>query len=293
MALPNSLGNYTTWDSTDILNRFADGCKPTVADWEAIRPYLFPMKNQTDADAAYAQFKTYYDRYIKQGTVLDADFFLSIFETFIQENNYPFYAKYIDANSPYYANSDLCITTAFANGAKPTGTIFAGYLQALLSPTAFTNNNKCGFALQNINNSSWVQDIVIQGILTMSTTPIVRAHSIANIVYNVIGTPISGEPFTLMFPKHCMCTSHITTVDATLTLICRGQISDIRENSLRQTEIVGLFDNDMRMPTLRTVNSSQFEMEFTIANSHPLFISTAYQPTSIAEGIATVYLITT
>ena len=44
MALPSSLGDYTKWDSTDILNRFKDGCKPTVEDWEAIRPYLFPMQ---------------------------------------------------------------------------------------------------------------------------------------------------------------------------------------------------------------------------------------------------------
>ena len=79
MALPSSLGSYTTWNSTDILNRFADGRKPTVADWEAIRPYLFPMQVSQYANKSYTQFKELYDRYITQGTVLDADFFKNIF----------------------------------------------------------------------------------------------------------------------------------------------------------------------------------------------------------------------
>ena len=105
------------------------------------------MQHLITANESYKQFKKLYDQYITQGTVLDTDFFTSLFNVFIRDNNYPFWSNYINRSSPYYKNSDLCLTNAFANGAKPNGTIFAEYLQALLSPVAFTDNYKTGFVL--------------------------------------------------------------------------------------------------------------------------------------------------
>lgn len=291
MALPSSLGDYTKWDSTDILNRFKDGCKPTVEDWEAIRPYLFPMQFSPYVNNSYTQFKELYDRYITQGTVLDADFFKSLFNDFIRDNNYPFWSYYINASSPYYKNSDFCLDTAFANGAKPTQTIFAGYLQALLSPIAFTDNYKTGFALQDTNNSSWMQDTIIQGEITISTANNVRAYNDIDVVYRIVGRPINNSPFTLMFPRQCICTAINTNLNAILHLICHGKITDVGENILMQTEITGLFSKKMSIPTLQQVNSNQFSMTFTVANVQPIFIVNAYTLGSFSEGISIAQLI--
>ena len=291
MALPSSLGDYTKWDSTDILNRFKDGCKPTVEDWEAISPYLFPMQFSSYADNSYTQFKELYDRYITQGTVLDADFFLSLFNIFIRDNNYPFWSNYVNSHSPYYKNSEFCLTTAFANGAKPTQTIFAGYLQALLSPIAFTDNYKTGFALQDTYNSSWMEDTIIQGEITVSTATNVRAHNDINIVYNITGRPSSNRPFTLIFPKQCICAAPNTNLNATLRLICRGRITDVGQNVLAQTEIALLFNKKMSIPTLQQINSSTFSMTFTVDNVQPIFIINAYTSNAFAEGMALVQLV--
>ena len=292
MALPSSLGNYTTWDSTDILNRFADGCKPTVADWEAIRPYLFPMLIQTEAQSLYGnEFKAVYNDSIIQNNVLDHEFFLLLFDL-IQFNNFPFHARYINTNSPYFdATSELNIYNAFADGTKPNGTIFAGYLQALLSPTAVVQNNACGFAIQDTYGSSWMSDYVIQAIIEMSTTPNVRAHSIANIVYNAIGRQASGSPFTIMMPKTCLCTNPLTHVNVNLTLLCNGRITDVGQNILSQTEIHGLVSTELCIPTITQQNASEFTMTFSATNVQPLFIESAFSVDAISEGIATVHLI--
>lgn len=292
MALPSSLGTYITWDSTDILNRFADGCRPTVADWESIRQYLFPMLTQTEAQSLYGnEFTSVYNNSIIQNNVLDHEFFLLLFD-FIQFNNFQFHSKYINTSSPYFdATSESHIYNAFADGAKPNGTIFAGYLQALLSPTAFVQNNACGFAIQDTHGSSWMSDHVIQASIEMSTTPNVRAHSIANTVYNAIGRQVSGSPFTIMMPKTCLCTSPFTTVNVNLTLICNGRITDVGQNILSQTEIHGLVNTVLRIPTITQQNASQFTMSFNDANVRPLFIESAFSADSISEGIAIVHLI--
>lgn len=292
MALPSSLGTYITWDSTDILNRFADGCRPTVEDWESIRQYLFPMLTQTEAQSLYGnEFKAVYNNSIIQNNVLDHEFFLLLFDL-IQFNNFPFHARYINANSPYFdATSELNIYNAFADGAKPNGTIFAGYLQALLSPTAFVQNNACGFAIQDTYGSSWMSDYVIQASIEMSTTPNVRAHSIANTVYNAIGRQVSGRPFTIMMPKTCLCTNPLTYVNINLTLICNGRITDVGQDILNQTEIHGLVNTELRIPKITQQNASQFTMTFTATNVQPLFIESAFSVDAISEGIATVHIV--
>lgn len=291
MALPTQLGNYATWDSTDILNRFVDGAKPTVADWEALRQYMYPMLTQTEAQQHYAGLKTILDTYLIQGKVLDTNFFARLFEAEIPFNNYAFAAKYIDTHSPFYANNDQCFSIAFANGAKPNGTMFAGYLQALLSPTAFAANNMCGFVLSDAYNSSWMSDYVIRGSITMKTTSNIRAHSIADTVYSANASQVSGTPFTIGFGKACMCTSPYATVNAIVTLICRGKITDVGENVLMQTSLVGIFDNDLSIPTLRQTNTTQFTLTFTTSNAKPIFISNAYSSAAVSEGMARAYLV--
>lgn len=292
MALPSSLGTYITWDSTDILNRFADGCRPTVEDWESIRQYLFPMLIQDEAQALYGnEFKAVYNNSIIQNNVLNHEFFLLLFDL-IQFNNFPFHARYINTNSPYFdATSESNIYNAFADGAKPNGTIFAGYLQALLSPTAFVQNNACGFAIQDTYNSSWMSDHVVQAVIKMDITTSVRAHNTVQTVYEAVGRQASGSPFTIMMPKTCVCTTPSTFVNVTLTLICNGRITDVGNNILNQTEIHGLVNTKLRMPTITQQNASQFTMEFSATNIQPLFIETAFSVDAISEGIATVHLV--
>lgn len=289
MALPSSLGNYITWNSTDILNRFADGRKPTVADWEAIRPYLFPMQVLQTASNAYIQFKELYDRYITQGTVLDTDFFTSLFRNFIYYTNWPFWSKYINENSPYYKNSDLCLTNAFANGAKPNGAIFAEYLQALLSPIAFTESYRTGFVLRDAYNSV-LKDIIIEGEIIMTTANNVRARKDIDIVYNIYGRPTDDKSFILMFPQQCMCTTVETNLNAKLVLHCRGKITDVGENTLIQAKINGLFSKNMTNPTLQQVNSNMFSMTYEVNNVQPVFIVNAFVSDAVQEGIGVVYI---
>jgi len=290
MALPSSLGYYTTWNSTDILNRFADGCKPTVEDWEAIRPYLFPMQVSYYANKSYTQFKELYDRYITQGTILDTDFFTSLFNL-IANNNYPFWSNYINRHSLYYKNSDLCLDTAFANGAKPNGTIFANYLQALLNPIAFIDNCKTGFVLRDSYNSSWMKNTIIQGEITVVTANDVRAHRDINTVYNIFGKPAGDSPFTLLFPKQCICAAIQTNLNVKFILDCRGKITDVGEDILMQTEIDGLFSKKLTNPTLRQVNSTHFTMNFTVVDVQPIFIVNAYSSDASSEGLAVAHLI--
>lgn len=289
MALPSSLGSYTTWNSTDILNRFADGRKPTVADWEAIRPYLFPMQVLQTASNLYIQFKELYDRYITQGTVLDTDFFTSLFSNFIRYTNWPFWSKYINKNSPYYTNSDLCLTNAFANGAKPNGTIFAEYLKALLSPIAFTESYRTGFVLQDAYNSV-MKDIIIQGEIIMTTANNVRAHKDIDVVYNIYGRPNGDRSVILMFPQQCMCTAVETNLNAKLVLHCRGKITDVGENTLIQTRINGLFSENMSNPILQQVNPDMFSMTYVVNNVQPVFIVNAYALDAVPEGMGVVYI---
>lgn len=292
MALPSSLGTYITWDSTDTLNRFADGCRPTVEDWESIRQYLFPMLIQTEAQALYGnEFKAVYNNSIIQNNVLNHEFFLLLFDL-IQFNNFPFHAKYINTNLPYFdANSELNIFNAFADGAKPNGTTFAGYLQALLRPLAFAQNQWTGFAIQDTYNSSWMSDHVVQASIEMVTTTSVRAHNTVQTVYNAVGRQASGRPFTIMMPKTCLCTNPSTFVNVTLTLICNGRITDVGQNILNQTEIIDLVNTELRMPTITQQNASQFTMTFSATNVQPLFIIEAFTTAAQSEGIATVHLV--
>ena len=291
MALPSSLGDYTKWDSTDILNRFKDGCKPTVEDWEAIRPYLFPMQNLITANESYKQFKNLYDRYITQGTVLDTDFFTSLFNVFIRDNNYPFWSNYINASSPYYKNSDLCLTNAFANGAKPNGTIFAEYLQALLSPVAFAENYKTGFVLRNLYNINWMNDLIIQCDIFIVAADTIRTHDYAFVFYNTYSKPADNSSFMLEFRRQCVCAAIETNLNVKLRLLCRGNILDVGENTLLQTQIDGLFNKKLTNPTLEQTNSSTFEIYFEANNVRPKFISNAYSSSSYSEGMAIANLI--
>lgn len=288
MALPSSLGSYTKWDSTDILNRFADGCKPTVKDWEAIRPYLFPMQQMMDADRSYTKFKNLYNRYITQGNVLDTDFFTSLFGNFIRDNNYPFWSNYINKSSLYYKNSDLCLTNAFANGAKPNGTIFAEYLQALLSPVAFTDNYKSGFVLRNLYNINWMNDLIIQGDISILAAETVRAYNNINILYNMYGKPANNNAFILEFRRQCICAAVKTVLNVKFRLLCRGRITDVGENTLLQTQIDGLFNEKLTNPTLQQTNSSTFSINFEVNSVQPVFIVNAYLSSaySYSEGMA-------
>ena len=136
-----------------------------------------------------------------------------------------------------------------------------------------------------------MSDHVIQASIEMSTTPNVRAHSIANIVYNAIGRPASDRPFTIMMPKTCLCTNPLTYVNVNLTLICNGRITDVGQNILNQTEIHGLVTTELRIPTITQQNASQFTMSFNAANVQPLFIKSAFSVDSISEGIAIVHLV--
>lgn len=291
MALPSSLGDYTKWDSTDILNRFKDGCKPTVEDWEAIRPYLFPMQQLIYANESYKQFKNLYNRYITQGTVLDTDFFTSLFNVFIRDNNYPFWSNYINASSPYYKNSDLCLATAFANGAKPNSTIFAYYLQALLSPVAFIDNCKTGFMLKNLYNINWMNDLIIQGDISILAANTIRTHNYVPIFYNIYSMPADDNSFILMFRRQCVCAAVRTDLNVQFRLLCRGRITDVGENTLLQTQIDGLFNKKLTNPTLQQTNSSTFSIDFAVNNVQPLFIVNAYSSSSYSEGMAIANLI--
>ena len=291
MALPSSLGDYTKWDSTDILNRFKDGCKPTVEDWEAIRPYLFPMQQLINANESYKQFKKLYDRYITQGTVLDTDFFTSLFNVFIRDNNYPFWSNYINASSPYYKNSDFCLNNAFANGAKPNGTIFAEYLQALLSPVAFTDNHKTGFVLRNLYNINWMNDLIIQGDISILATESIRTYNYVPIFYNIYSKPADNSSFILEFRRQCVCAAIKTNLNVKFRLLCRGKITDVGENTLLQTQIDGLFTEKLTNPTLQQTNSSTFSINFEVNNVQPIFIVNAYSSSSYSEGMAVANLI--
>lgn len=294
MALPVSLGNYTLWDSTDILNRFKDGDKPTVENWEAMRPYLFPMLTQTDAQARYTVIKNAYDQYIKQGNVLDNDFFSSLFEAMISFNNYPFAACYIDTHSPYYLiDSEQTFVNAFGNGKTPDGTIFAGYWQALLSPTVFANTFATGFDLVNVNDTDWVKNRVIGGSIKIATASNVRAHQYANTVYSASGNLQSLSPFTLRFGKYCMCGSPYVNANVTLVLLCSGKATDVGETTLTQTSIIGITDDELFMPIVKQTSSSQFTLQFDKANATLPFILSAYSSAAVSAGIAEAYIMAT
>ena len=291
MALPSSLGDYIKWNSTDILNRFADGRKPTVEDWEAIRPYLFPMQHLITANNSYTQFKKLYNRYITQGTVLDTDFFTSLFSKFIHDNNYPFWSNYINKSSPYYKKSDLCLDTAFANGAKPNGTIFAEYLQALLSPVAFTDNYKTGFVLRNLYNINWMNDLIIQGDISILAADTIRTYKYVPLFYNIYSKPANNSSFILEFRRQCVCAAIETSLNVKFSLLCNGKITDVGENTLLQTQIDGLFNKKLTNPTLRQTNSSMFSIDYAVNNVQPTFIINAYSTSSYSEGMAVANLI--
>lgn len=290
MALPTQLGNYVSWSSPDILNRFKDGSKPTVADWEALRQYMYPMLTQTEAQQHYAGLKTILDTYLIQGKVLDTNFFARLFEAEISFNNYPFAAKYIDTHSPFYANNDQCFSVAFANGAKPNGTMFAGYLQALLSPWAFASNLQTGFHLIDSYGSSWIPQHVTEAAIRITVSADVRGYR-ENTIYEQVGQVSSTMPYTISFPRTCTLTSPYTTVDATLTLICSGRITEVGESVLGQTSVIGLFKDEMNIPQLTQVNDRQFVLTFSLSDTTPIFISTAYTTDAQSEGVATVHIL--
>lgn len=290
MALPSSLGTYITWDSTDILNSFTDGCKPTVEDWEALRQYMYPMLTQTKAQQHYAELKTVLDTYLIRGKVLDTNFFARLFEAEISFNNYPFAAKYIDTHSPFYANNNQCFSVAFANGAKPNGIMLAGYLQALLSPLAFASTLQTGFHLIDSYGSSWIPQHVTEAAIRITVSADVRGYR-ENTIYEQVGQVSSTRPYTISFPRTCTLTSPYTIVDATLTLICSGRITEVGESVLGQTSVIGLFKDEMNIPQLIQVNNRQFVLEFNLSDTTPIFINTAYTTDAQSEGMATVHIL--
>ena len=136
-----------------------------------------------------------------------------------------------------------------------------------------------------------MKDKIIQGEITIATSINVRAHNDINIVYNIFGKPTGSKPFTLLFPRQCICAAVRTDLNVTFKLICSGKITDVGENTLLQTQIDGLFNKKLTNPTLQQTNSSTFSIDFAVNNVQPKFISNAYSSSSYSEGMAVADLI--
>lgn len=171
------------------------------------------------------------------------------------------------------------------------GTIFAEYLQALLSPVAFTDNYKTGFVLRNLYNTNWINDLVIQGAILILAADTIRAHNDINILYNIYGKQADDSSFILEFHRQCACAAVKTNLNVKFSLYCRGRITDVGENTLLQTQIDGLVNEKLNNPTLQQTNSSTFLINFEVNNVQPVFIPNAYSTSSYSEGMAIVNLI--